>query len=501
MGETVMGTTESVAPNLFVETIAPSREEHRLLSRQRFKTLMAFCEPAADFFAAAAGMFTACVLTSTSISIRTQFLPHESVAISIATGLLVTLLMRADGAYRGGGGLLRIRETERAIRSASLSLLFLLVAGFLLSLDIAPAAFFIALVTVPFLLALQKQSFLFLVRMLHLRERGVDRVVVYGAGTAGRSVVSALLHSPRLGYHPVAVIENDPALAGRPIFAMGYRGGRSVPVQCGPVTASLLKSLRCGRLMVAAANLCPEDLSVATRAAMQAGANVTFLYEATPNLPPDTTQESRWTQSINLDGLLLTCSTKPALPWHYALAKRGVDLAVSSLLLVLSAPLLLLIALLVCLDSPGPALFVQKRVGRNGRLFDIYKFRTMHAGAPRYEPSPASSADPRITRIGRFLRRASLDELPQFLNVFLGNMSLVGPRPEMPFIVRQYDSRQRRRIQATPGITGLWQLSADRVHPIHQNIDYDLYYICNRTFFMDIAILLHTAFFAMRGGI
>jgi lipopolysaccharide/colanic/teichoic acid biosynthesis glycosyltransferase len=153
------------------------------------------------------------------------------------------------------------------------------------------------------------------------------------------------------------------------------------------------------------------------------------------------------------------------------------------------------------LDSPGPALFVQKRVGRHGRLFDIYKFRSMYTSASRYDFSPTTSFDPRITRLGRFLRRTCLDELPQLINVLTGTMSLVGPRPEMPFIVRNYNSRQRKRLQVTPGITGMWQLSADRALPIHENVEYDLYYIRNRTFFMDIAILVHTALFAVGRGV
>jgi lipopolysaccharide/colanic/teichoic acid biosynthesis glycosyltransferase len=174
---------------------------------------------------------------------------------------------------------------------------------------------------------------------------------------------------------------------------------------------------------------------------------------------------------------------------------------VSSLLLVLLAPILFLIAILIRLDSPGPALFVQKRVGRNGELFDIFKFRSMVVDAPKYSLSPTSSSDPRITRIGRFLRRMNLDELPQLLNVFMGTMSLVGPRPEMPFVVERYNARHRQRLQVTPGITGLWQLSADRAFPIHQNVEYDLEYIRNRSFVFDLAVLVHTLLFAMTGGI
>jgi lipopolysaccharide/colanic/teichoic acid biosynthesis glycosyltransferase len=107
--------------------------------------------------------------------------------------------------------------------------------------------------------------------------------------------------------------------------------------------------------------------------------------------------------------------------------------------------------------------------------------------------------DERITRVGRLLRKVSLDELPQLINVLAGDMSLVGPRPEMPFLVDQYNSFQRQRLEVIPGITGLWQLSADRAFHIHENIQYDMYYIRNRGFFLDLAILLHTVIFAVRG--
>jgi len=142
---------------------------------------------------------------------------------------------------------------------------------------------------------------------------------------------------------------------------------------------------------------------------------------------------------------------------------------------------------------------MQQRVGQKGKLFMLYKLRTMHIDAPPYAYSPKTSADPRITSLGQFLRRTSLDELPQLLNVIKGEMSLVGPRPEMPFIVEQYNWLQRQRLQVKPGITGLWQLSADRNFLMHENIEYDLYYIRNRNFSMDLAILLHTFVFAARG--
>jgi lipopolysaccharide/colanic/teichoic acid biosynthesis glycosyltransferase len=123
----------------------------------------------------------------------------------------------------------------------------------------------------------------------------------------------------------------------------------------------------------------------------------------------------------------------------------------------------------------------------------------MYVDSPKYGYHPSSATDPRITRVGRWLRRTSVDELPQLLNVIRGDMSLVGPRPEMPFIVECYSAQERQRLDVMPGITGLWQLSADRASMIHENLHYDLYYIRHRNFFMDLALLLHTALFAVRG--
>lgn len=490
-----MAAPESFASTLYAESLADSGKEQQTISRELFRNVIAFCEVSADLLTCALGIFAAYFLyLSLHIGGQIQYPAREAAAVSIVFGLFVVLLLQRDGAYRGSGSLLQIRETERAIRIPAQSLLLLLPFSFLLKLNFSRAAFPIALVLIPLLLILQKQIFSSIIRILHVREYGIERVVVYGAGDAGKRIVSALLYSTRLGLRPVAVIDENLALAGNSMFEMGYRRSRSVPVQRGPVTPALLKAFRCNMLMVAIPNLSTGKLIAAADAAKQAGLRIAFLLGSP-------LQEPQWTESTDIDGLLLTSASEPVAPWHYGIAKRIADLVVSSVLLALFSPLLFLIAFLIRLDSPGPALFVQKRVGRNGEIFNMYKFRSMSTDAPRYEVSPTQSYDPRITRIGRFLRRISLDELPQLMNVFLGNMSLVGPRPEMPFIVQRYNSRQRQRLQVTPGITGLWQLSADRSLPIHENIEYDLYYIRNRTFFMDMAVLIHTLIFAMGGGV
>ncbi len=183
----------------------------------------------------------------------------------------------------------------------------------------------------------------------------------------------------------------------------------------------------------------------------------------------------------------------------YLCIKRYFDLFLALVLLYLLCPLFAIIALAIKIESKGLVLFKQDRVGKDGEIFQIYKFRTMSVDTDPYAINPLSQKDPRITKVGRFLRKSSLDELPQIINVLKGNMSFVGPRPEMPFIVAEYNEIHEERLKVLPGITGLWQLSGDRKKAIHENMDYDLYYIRNVSFFLDLAILIKTLRFAFKG--
>ncbi|MBC7288521.1 MAG: sugar transferase [Armatimonadetes bacterium] len=176
----------------------------------------------------------------------------------------------------------------------------------------------------------------------------------------------------------------------------------------------------------------------------------------------------------------------------YMVAKRAMDIIAAAVLLLLFSPLLLVIAWLIRRETGASALFVQERVGYRGRLFKMYKFRTMRPDAHPYAEAPRDPYDPRVTPTGRWLRRYSLDELPQLLNVIKGDMSLVGPRPEMPFIVERYKPWQRRRLEAKPGITGLWQIMGRKDIPLVDNIEYDFYYLRHQSLLLDIEILLRT---------
>lgn len=208
-------------------------------------------------------------------------------------------------------------------------------------------------------------------------------------------------------------------------------------------------------------------------------------------------QQKQITRLSAIDGERLV-GTVPAGPPGYLL-KRTADVCGASALILLLSPLFLVVALAIRCESSGPILLRQRRIGRHGRPFYMWKLRSMYADAPRYARSPMSDADPRLTRVGRLIRRFSIDEIPQLLNVFAGNMSLVGPRPEMPFIVATYGSYERLRLSATPGMTGLWQISPARAMPIHENVHLDLFYIQHQSIFLDIAIMLRTVTATVRG--
>jgi exopolysaccharide biosynthesis polyprenyl glycosylphosphotransferase len=198
------------------------------------------------------------------------------------------------------------------------------------------------------------------------------------------------------------------------------------------------------------------------------------------------------------------------LPLGAYLAKRALDLVVASLGLLLFLPLLALLALWVRLDSPGPIFYKAKRIGLKGRTFDCYKFRTMVADADNLKEELAHlnerdailfkiASDPRITRLGRYLRKYSLDELPQLYNVIRGDMSLVGPRPPVASEVEQYELSHLRRLDVLPGITGLWQIEARQDPSFENYISLDTAYVENWSLLLDLKILLRTAGVVLNG--
>ena len=186
-----------------------------------------------------------------------------------------------------------------------------------------------------------------------------------------------------------------------------------------------------------------------------------------------------------------------------AFLRRALDVTVSLVALLLLLPVLAVIALLIRLDSPGPVLFVQKRVGKDGKEFSVFKFRSMFTDAEgrlasvlnaneRSGPVFKMRLDPRVTRVGRPLRRCSLDEVPQLLNVLRGEMSLVGPRPALPREVALYTPEQRARLSVTPGLTGLWQVSGRATLSFEQSVALDLEYVRRQSVCLNVVLILKT---------
>jgi len=181
--------------------------------------------------------------------------------------------------------------------------------------------------------------------------------------------------------------------------------------------------------------------------------------------------------------------------------RRAVDVVASALALLLSSPLLLAAMLAIRLESPGPMIYRQRRAGRGGKPFDVLKLRTMVDGAEHIGAGMAVNAnDSRITRVGAFLRRSSLDELPNLLNVLRGEMTLIGPRPTLPAQVDQYTERQRGRLAVKPGITGWAQVNGRASLPWSERIELDLYYVEHRSLSLDLRILLRTPAMVLGGS-
>jgi lipopolysaccharide/colanic/teichoic acid biosynthesis glycosyltransferase len=192
-------------------------------------------------------------------------------------------------------------------------------------------------------------------------------------------------------------------------------------------------------------------------------------------------------------------------PWEEA-AKRTLDIVLSTLVLIIGLPIWLFVAMLVKVTSKGPAIYSQERIGRDGKPYRIYKFRSMRTDAEVAGPQWASKNDPRVTPLGRFLRKSHLDEVPQFWNVLIGDMSLVGPRPEREFFVKKLIEEipyYNRRHKVRPGITGLYQAMIDKydedLDDVRMRVKYDLMYLESMSFRMDVKILVRTAYMMLKG--
>ena len=414
------------------------------------------------------------------------------VSLVVAAGTVgMMYLMQA---YRRQSSLLNMEEIKAVFKGVSLS--FLLLALILMLGRIELSRYVQVFSYIFCLLAVVVERSILYHVMPSLRHiRGFRKqVLIYGAGELGSALFREMTNSPRLGKVVVGFVDDDPEKAGAVHCSSGFSKFSCTASVLGTREdiGRLIQEHHIDEIYLAISNIGNSTCTEILNFLKQFSVRTRFV----PNLYKLFMHRVRMG---HIGQIPVVEELDASLPAVYLKVKRAIDALVSAGALILLSPLFAMIGAAIRLDTKGPVFFRQKRVGLNGALFDIYKFRSMRTDADPYAVNPLDPRDGRVTRVGRFLRKTSLDELPQLINVLKGDMSLVGPRPEMPFIVETYKEIHRERLKVLPGITGLWQLSGDRKLAIHENMDYDLYYIRNISFSLDVAILLETLLFAFRG--
>ncbi|MDR7605590.1 MAG: undecaprenyl-phosphate galactose phosphotransferase WbaP [Armatimonadota bacterium] len=324
-------------------------------------------------------------------------------------------------------------------------------------------------------------------------------VLILGAGRTGELLAKALQEAPGLGLRPVAFLDDDPAKPAR-VAGLPVLGG----VDLAPRVA---REVGISHALVAMPGAGRERL-------LQVVDRYASVFPHLLVVPDLFGLSSLWVAARDLQGVVALEVRQQLLLRGPRLLKRTLDLAATVVLGLLSLPLIALVAAAVRLDSPGPVFFAQTRIGKGGRKFRAWKFRTMVRDADQLlerflQDHPALRAewerdqklrdDPRVTRVGRLLRRTSLDELPQLWNVLRGEMSLVGPRPIVDEEVGRYGPRFTLYAQVLPGITGLWQVSGRNDTTYEQRVELDSYYVRNWSPWLDLYILARTVWVVLTG--
>lgn len=323
------------------------------------------------------------------------------------------------------------------------------------------------------------------IQWLHRRGIGNRNVLIYGTGDTAKLLQKKFVLVPTLGLNLIGFISSQRDEIGR-------RLGRSVVLGTGDELDFLVRQHKVSEVFVAMPEASEEELLELVERLEQSE----VVHHVVPRFYRFMTHKVR---IETLDSIPLVTRTDRRPSIVQVALKRALDLAVSAILLTLGAPFFVIPAILIKRESPGPVFFRQRRVGKDGKPFEMVKFRTMFVERSGDAPKPTTHDDPRLTRIGKWLRRYSLDELPQVLNVLTGEMSIVGPRPEMQFIVDKYGPLERERLRAKPGLTGLWQISYARGEAIHENMEYDIYYIEHQSFLLDVVIIALTGFAVVKG--
>ncbi|MDY6876761.1 MAG: sugar transferase [Chloroflexota bacterium] len=405
------------------------------------------------------------------------------------TGLML-LTFQMDRVYQYWRGCPWLDQIYRIINATAKSTVVMLAITFTLqppqySRLLLVEAGSIAIV----LLAISRMVQNVIVGQMRARGIGVDRIIIVGAGEVGRTVMRTIVAQPELGYQIAGFVDDNPQKGETNI-------GRFKAL--GPLRnlSRLIDEEAVDAVIITLPWMYHRKIMSIVRECERRQVNALIV--------PDLFQMSLSQVDVDdLGGVPLVGVREVGFGRGALLIKRGVDVMGAVIGLVLGAPLLALIGLAIRLDSPGPIIFHQTRVGAGGKTFDMYKFRSMREGAEAEleklrdlneadGPIFKIRDDPRLTCVGRFLRRTSLDELPQLWNVLRGEMSLVGPRPPLPAEVTRYMEWHKKRLEVRPGLTALWQVRGRSLLSFDEGVLLDIYYIENWSLWLDFKILLRT---------
>ncbi|UCC62731.1 MAG: sugar transferase [Anaerolineae bacterium] len=403
--------------------------------------------------------------------------------------LLLLIVFALGGVYHQRRGRSLLDEVYAVLNGTATAIVIVMAATYLIRFYHSRIIFLLVGAVVVGLLGMER---LFLRRAraeLRKRGHGIRRVVIVGAGEVGRSVMRNIVARPELGYLVVGFVDDNPDKGSTDIGRFKALGGlENLP--------HIVSREAVDEVIITLPWMYHRKILSIVRQCER--------HEVRSRIVPDLFQLSLSRVEVeDLAGIPLLGLSGPSVDNWVWWVKRALDFSVGLIGLAMASPLMLVIGLAIKLDTPGPVIFSQTRVGKDGRLFTCYKFRTMRAGADEEKErlarlNEAQGAlfkikdDPRITRIGRLLRRASLDELPQLYNMLKGDMSLVGPRPPLPEEVSQYLEWHKRRLETWPGLTGLWQVSGRSNLTFDEMCLLDIYYVENWSLTLDTKIVLQT---------
>ena len=408
-------------------------------------------------------------------------------ALLAATILFVLFI---NGAYtpRRGGAL--IPELIRIFNAALAGIVIVVTVTFgLRPLAYSRLLFFYDGVLIVLFLGLARAIRRAIEAQLRQRGLGVQRVLIVGAGEIGRAVMRTMAARPDLGYRVVGFVDDDPTRGTTDLGRFPALGGLDT-------LENLLLTEKVEEVIITLPWLYQRKITGLVNVCQRLGVR--------PRVVPDLLQPSLNQVDVDdLGGIPLIGIKELTLSRSDLVVKRLMDIVISALGLILLSPIWALVAGLIKLESYGPVLFRQTRVGQGGKLFTVYKFRSMREGAEGHLTTLAGQNeatgplfkikdDPRLTRLGRLFRRTSIDEFPQLINILRGEMSLVGPRPGLPGEVEKYEPWQRQRLEAPQGLTGLPQVSGRSDLTFDETCLLDIYYIENWSLSLDLTILLRT---------